>query len=339
MDKETQNQNLMDIDCPPNNSSILSNTQVTTGAASILASENLNINTPTVIVPIPQSTTENLLKQFLVNAGGINETMNEVKKISEQQDRIESSYKQSVVNNSKEIEYLKEENRIFRKRLEKLEFLEYEIELLHQVEIDTVFRVGKYREGSNRPIRLRFITHRDRNTVFEARGSLSELLSLKEDQPFSLRRDHAILRRKKQELIDSEIPYEINWTTKSITAATSQTLQSVNPMEQQTSIPQVLLDGAPTNGPNTTTSRPRMFEFSAGNTSKQAGRPAYAHASGSHQNHRDQRQLHFTDASASKNQGQPPIKRRGTKKQYETNPNFLGSRSLRSAGVPPINKL
>jgi len=64
------------------------------------------------------------------------------------------------------------------------------------IPVDTVFRIGKP-NGTPRPIKIRFITLKDRDCVYKRRSSLPDGIIIKEDIPFETRRAHAILLKKK----------------------------------------------------------------------------------------------------------------------------------------------
>lgn len=87
------------------------------------------------------------------------------------------------------------------------------------IQIDTVFRIGKITPRNTRPIKIRFVLISHRNTIFANRGNLPDTLKIKEDLPFEIRRDHAILFQKKQQAIKDGIHENnifINYKTNSI---------------------------------------------------------------------------------------------------------------------------
>ncbi|CAL8110386.1 unnamed protein product [Orchesella dallaii] len=167
-------------------------------------------------------------------------TMNEAgnvtaKNIEQKTDRIAKELLETVNKNSKSIEELKQENDELRHKYDNLqnkcEQLECELnyqnlvisglpeltnesadvlkakisEMLQTITgkhiiPDTVYRIGTYKHESCRPIRIRFASHSDRNAVLQKRDQLPRKVSIKPDLPFSIRRDHGILRKKKDEL-------------------------------------------------------------------------------------------------------------------------------------------
>lgn len=85
-----------------------------------------------------------------------------------------------------------------------------------EIKIDTVYRIGRLQSESQRPIRIRFFAHSDRNFVYECREHLKEGMTLNEDLPFRVRQDLFALRKKRAELFQDKIKHTINWKTKTI---------------------------------------------------------------------------------------------------------------------------
>ncbi|CAL8068128.1 unnamed protein product [Orchesella dallaii] len=90
------------------------------------------------------------------------------------------------------------------------------------INIESFHRIGKYRATQNRPIRVKFSKISDRNLIYHSRGEVEPPIVIKEDLPFSTRRDYAALYRKKQELLDIGISSEINFKTRSIESEVGQ---------------------------------------------------------------------------------------------------------------------
>lgn len=82
--------------------------------------------------------------------------------------------------------------------------------------IDTVYRIGHFKQGSNRATRIRFLSHSDRSKAFENRPRLPKHHYLNEDLPFRVRLDLGALRNKRSELFDSKITHSIDWKNKTI---------------------------------------------------------------------------------------------------------------------------
>ncbi len=83
--------------------------------------------------------------------------------------------------------------------------------------LDTVYKIGYFKNESNRPIRIRFLAHNDRNLAYECRKHLTDNMTLNEDLPFRVRQDLFALRKKRAELFQDKIKHTINWKTKTIT--------------------------------------------------------------------------------------------------------------------------
>ncbi len=84
------------------------------------------------------------------------------------------------------------------------------------ITIDTVYRIGTFKSGSDRTIRIRFLSHSDRTTAFECRTNLPKNQYLNEDLPFRVRLDLGALRSKRNELFDNKINHSIDWKRKTI---------------------------------------------------------------------------------------------------------------------------
>jgi hypothetical protein len=73
------------------------------------------------------------------------------------------------------------------------------------VTIDTVFRIGKLNNFSARPVKIRFQLISHRNIIYDNRSALPEGYALKDDVPFEVRKNHALLFKKKQQAMQTGI--------------------------------------------------------------------------------------------------------------------------------------
>ncbi|CAL8134033.1 unnamed protein product [Orchesella dallaii] len=196
------------------------------------------------------------------------------------------------------------------------------------------------------------------------RTNLSTDLNLKEDLPYSLRRDHNLLRRKKIELEEARIPYKIDWKNKTIYTENGFSYFIVNGrlLQEYDSISeniddQLSDDGCPnyrhepTDQANKNTEK--STSSSANTNADGASSPIFPEAITTTQPVSDRlisisqeynrvkkptvnpkprssssahQPLHFTSISQHHNSNQP-YKR--TKRSYENNPNYIGPGSLR----------
>jgi len=88
------------------------------------------------------------------------------------------------------------------------------------ISFDTAYRLGKYKPNFRRPIRVRFLAMCQRNLIYSKKSKLHPPFYINEDLPFSIRRDHAILRNKKKEAIQNGTPVEnisVDWKLRTIT--------------------------------------------------------------------------------------------------------------------------
>lgn len=93
-----------------------------------------------------------------------------------------------------------------------------------QIKFDSVFRIGNYSTGRNRPIKIKFNNTSDREFVFENRAKFKAPIFINEDLPRITRRDHAVLRQTKRKMIaEGSDPknVKINWIRKSINCGSS----------------------------------------------------------------------------------------------------------------------
>ncbi|CAL8068390.1 unnamed protein product [Orchesella dallaii] len=79
-----------------------------------------------------------------------------------------------------------------------------------KVRPDKVYRINKFNIERIRPVRVKFSTISARDHIFRNRDKVLSPCVLKADIPFSMRRDHAILKQKEAELIDNGEPCTIN---------------------------------------------------------------------------------------------------------------------------------
>jgi uncharacterized phage infection (PIP) family protein YhgE len=123
------------------------------------------------------------------------------------------------------VQVLKSENDFLHKELNKLNLVlfgldessESEENLLSQIlqllaslstdliQIDCAYRIGNPKPNSIRPVKIRFMSLSHRNQVFSNRSMLPTPLILKDDLPFEMRRNHAMLHQKKAEAITSGV--------------------------------------------------------------------------------------------------------------------------------------
>jgi len=88
-----------------------------------------------------------------------------------------------------------------------------------EISFDTAYRLGKFKPNHRRPVRVRFLAMCQRNLIYSNRNKLTPPFYINEDLPFSIRKDHAILRSKKRDAIKSGVPTEnisIDWRQRSI---------------------------------------------------------------------------------------------------------------------------
>lgn len=71
------------------------------------------------------------------------------------------------------------------------------------IQFDTAYRVGKPTHTGQRPVKVRFLSMYDRNLIYESRFKASRPTFINEDLPFSMRRDHGLMRQRRKALIDS----------------------------------------------------------------------------------------------------------------------------------------
>lgn len=84
---------------------------------------------------------------------------------------------------------------------------------------DTAYRVGNFSDGKCRPIKIRFTSMAVRDEIWRNRFSFKKPIFVNEDLPRMTRRDHAILRGQKKEMISKGVDpsqIKINWNRKTI---------------------------------------------------------------------------------------------------------------------------
>jgi len=87
------------------------------------------------------------------------------------------------------------------------------------IPFDTFYRLGNFNPSKDRPIKIRFISLRQRNIIYDNRSKLSSPHFINEDLPYSTRRTNAILRNKRKEAISNGVANEdirINYRTKQV---------------------------------------------------------------------------------------------------------------------------
>lgn len=75
------------------------------------------------------------------------------------------------------------------------------ITLNKEINFDTAFRVGNYTNDKMRPVKVKFLTVSERDEVADSRRQFKPPVYINDDLPLSVRRDHAILRNQKKQLI------------------------------------------------------------------------------------------------------------------------------------------
>jgi hypothetical protein len=93
-----------------------------------------------------------------------------------------------------------------------------------EISFDTAFRLGQQKPHFRRPIKVRFLSVIQRNLVYNNRTKKAPPFYINEDLPFSIRRDHGILRDKKRtEIRNGTNPEQIkiNYKTRSITVGST----------------------------------------------------------------------------------------------------------------------
>lgn len=87
----------------------------------------------------------------------------------------------------------------------------------NQIAIDTVYRIGKFTSDRQRSVRIRFMSHSDRNKALENSENLPENIYLNEDLPYTIRRDNRLFRNKRSELFNLGVNFQTDWKNKVIT--------------------------------------------------------------------------------------------------------------------------
>jgi uncharacterized phage infection (PIP) family protein YhgE len=172
------------------------------------------VNSLAELVKDSHSTIKKLSEDFLSLSRKVN---NHEDKFSEVDDSIFS------INSS--IHELKSENEFLKKELNKLNLVLFGFEESSEVEesllreivqlfgtlstelinIDCVYRIGISKPHLLRPIKIKFLSMSHRNEILSNRSKLPAHLTLKEDLPFEMRRNHAILHQKKADALNSGV--------------------------------------------------------------------------------------------------------------------------------------
>jgi archaellum component FlaC len=87
------------------------------------------------------------------------------------------------------------------------------------ITFDLGHRVGKFRMGSCRPIKVRFLSMFQRDSVFANRFKSQKPVYINEDLPRGMRRDNGLMRNKKRELVANGYDpkgIKMDWNKKSI---------------------------------------------------------------------------------------------------------------------------
>jgi chromosome segregation ATPase len=84
------------------------------------------------------------------------------------------------------------------------------------IKVDAVARIGSYQGDKSRQVKVRFLTIRDRDNVWNCRTNTNPPIFINEDLPFSIRRDHAVIRKKVKQLKEDNIQYDIKWGARQI---------------------------------------------------------------------------------------------------------------------------
>jgi len=87
------------------------------------------------------------------------------------------------------------------------------------ISFDTAYRLGTFKPNYRRPVKVRFLAMCQRNLIYSKRSILHSPFYINEDLPYTIRRDHAIIRNKKKDALKSGIPAEkvfVDWRHRSI---------------------------------------------------------------------------------------------------------------------------
>jgi hypothetical protein len=87
-----------------------------------------------------------------------------------------------------------------------------------KITVDVAHRVGKYRPNKARKIKVRFLSLLERNCVYFHRKNLNHPCYINEDLSPRTRNDHALLRRKKNDIlhISQDASIKIDWKRKTL---------------------------------------------------------------------------------------------------------------------------
>jgi len=90
---------------------------------------------------------------------------------------------------------------------------------------DVIFRLGALKTGENRLIKVKFLSIRERNLVLKQWSLVKETLKqkdvyasvyLNEDLPYTIRRDHALLRKGRNFINDNGKGATIDWKARTL---------------------------------------------------------------------------------------------------------------------------
>jgi len=93
---------------------------------------------------------------------------------------------------------------------------------LEDIEIDIAYRVGRFQEQKERPIKIHLVLQGDRNLIFAAKAKLrknddqDKAIFIVEDLPNNVRIANKLLRNKLKECADKNIKAKINYKAKEI---------------------------------------------------------------------------------------------------------------------------
>jgi len=98
----------------------------------------------------------------------------------------------------------------------------------NEITIESFYRIGPYKADRNRPIRVKFQKLSDRNLVYYNRNEIDPSIYVKEDLPYSMRRDHAALHEKKKELVDLGASVSINFKQRTVETDTGEIYKAID---------------------------------------------------------------------------------------------------------------
>ncbi|CAL8080878.1 unnamed protein product [Orchesella dallaii] len=75
---------------------------------------------------------------------------------------------------------------------------------------DKAHRLGKFTSDKNRHVKVKFATISERDYIFRNKDKVPPQVTVKADIPFTMRRDHAILKQKQAELMNDGLPCTVD---------------------------------------------------------------------------------------------------------------------------------